>query len=211
MSGILPGKTEEKTVLHFQNPLDQDAGGDSSLSVATALADPPPYHQAGDALQSLSERAANSAGERARLEALSLYEVDSEPDEILDKLVKLAADICDSPVAAITFVGAERLFHKAAYGSVPLSTSREGSFFSGAILRPKTSTVADTRLDERIRNTADVTGASPVQSYAGHPLIPPEGYAIGTLSVMDFRRRDLSLSQLDSLKTLASSVMAHLN
>src|SRR2546426_5452062 len=46
--------------------------------------------------------------------------------------------------------------------------------------------------------------------YAGAPLLTPEGYALGTLSVMDYVPRALTGVQTRILWALARQVMAHL-
>ena len=45
-------------------------------------------------------------------------------------------------------------------------------------------------------------------AYAGVPLIDPEGYALGTLFVIDSRPRQWSSDQVDLLGDLAASVVS---
>jgi GAF domain-containing protein len=46
--------------------------------------------------------------------------------------------------------------------------------------------------------------------FAGMPLISPEGYAIGTVCVLDKRPRELSPSQKDALRAIARQAMSQL-
>jgi diguanylate cyclase (GGDEF)-like protein/PAS domain S-box-containing protein len=149
--------------------------------------------------------------ENARLEVLRLYEVDSKADETLDKLTQLAANICHTPIAALVFVEADRLVHKATHCPVILSTEKQGSFCSWAILKPEPFIIHDASLDKRFQNNAAVPGKQVVQFYAGIPLATPEGYLIGTLCVMDLKPRELNHFQIETLQTVATSAMSHLN
>src|SRR5258708_35910042 len=65
--------------------------------------------------------------EALRIEALNQYEVlNSAPDAVLDDLTQLAAQICDTPVAAVSFIGSDRLWIRARFGmeAVGLSPGR---------------------------------------------------------------------------------------
>ena len=57
--------------------------------------------------------------EALRIEALNQYEVlNSAPDPILDDITGLAAQLCETPVAAITLVGADRIWVRSRFGIV---------------------------------------------------------------------------------------------
>jgi signal transduction histidine kinase len=67
--------------------------------------------------------------------------------------------------------------------------------------------VPDTRKDERFANFRTVTADPRIRFYAGMPLIDPNGYALGTLCVMDTVLRQLRPDQCDALRILARQVM----
>jgi hypothetical protein len=50
----------------------------------------------------------------------------------------------------------------------------------------------------------------PCRFYCGIPLITDEGYALGTLCVMDFEPRQLSFEQTETLRRLSHQVLAQL-
>jgi PAS domain S-box-containing protein len=70
--------------------------------------------------------------------------------------------------------------------------------------------VPDALADERFRNNPLVTGEPHVRFYAGTPLITQEGYALGTLCVMDRVPRNMSPEQKDALKALGNLVVTQL-
>jgi diguanylate cyclase (GGDEF)-like protein/PAS domain S-box-containing protein len=151
------------------------------------------------------------ANEDARLEALRLYDINGEDEEIFNNLVRLAAHTCHSPIAALTFVKSRELVYKSKLCPVPLANDRNGSFCSWAILNPEIFIVQDSTRDERFKTGSLIALNHTIRFYAGVPLATPEGYLIGTLNVMDLKSRELNRIQIEALETLASSVMAHLN
>ena len=62
--------------------------------------------------------------EALRIEALNQYEVlNSAPDPILDDLTSLAAQICDTPVAAVSLIGSDRIWLRSRFGIDSLDVS----------------------------------------------------------------------------------------
>src|SRR5580704_4584894 len=86
--------------------------------------------------------------ETLRIEALNQYEVlNSAPDPVLDDLTRLAAQICEAPIAAVSFIGTDRIWirssfgmesHELSIGSLPCETT---------ILGDSVYEIADTRND----------------------------------------------------------------
>lgn len=212
MSRTLTNKTEESSALQLAKSQNQNEETEQAAPVAKGISRVRRAEPAALALLHTTPRQAPTPpNERARLEALKLYEEDANPDETLEKLIRLAANICSTPIAALNFVAAEKLILRANYSPVPLSSEREGAFCAWTILQDDCFLVGDASQDERFKNNTVVQGNFRVHFYAGQPLVSPEGYLLGTLCVMDFKARELSQTQLEALKTLATSVMAHLN
>lgn len=150
-------------------------------------------------------------GDADRLTALADYAVLDTPAEAeFDGLTRLIARICDVPIALISLVDADRQWFKSAVGLDTCQTSREVSFCGHAIATGGAFVVPDTHDDARFAGNPLVVGEPGLRFYAGVVLQSPEGYALGTLCVLDRKPRVLDAHQLDALETLAAQVMATL-
>ena len=150
--------------------------------------------------------------EESRLAALREFKVlDSEPEEAFDAATRLAALICQAPVALITFVDEDRQWFKSRVGFDASETPRDVSFCAHAILQPGPLVVRDTQTDERFRDNPYVLSRPYIRFYAGAPLTTEEGARLGTLCVLDTVPRVLFDDQLRALELLSTPVMALLN
>ena len=64
--------------------------------------------------------------------------------------------------------------------------------------------------DDRFRNLPLVVNEPRYRFYGAMPLITPEGYALGTICVMDTRPRELSFAQQEGLRRLAQQLVGSL-
>jgi len=149
--------------------------------------------------------------EKQRLKVLWQYSVlDTMPEEIFDDLTELAARICEAPVAMITLVDEDRQWFKAKVGVSINETSRDISFCAHAITQPGLFIVPDATRDERFAKNPLVKSDPKVRFYAGAPLVSPDGYALGTLCVIDKVPRELRPEQKQALRILARHVVSQL-
>jgi len=145
-----------------------------------------------------------------RLHALRGYDLlDTLPEQSLDDLTSLAAQICEVPIALISLVDAERQWFKSKVGMSLSETPRDISFCGHAILQPNLFIIPDATQDDRFADNPLVT-ESRIRFYAGAPLITPSGHALGALCIMDHVPRQLTAQQQAALLMLARQVMSQL-
>ena len=151
------------------------------------------------------------ANEADRLCALQRYLVlDTQPEACYEDVVGLARQICQVPIALVSLVDSERQWFKARVGLDATETPRHISFCGHAILGDSVFVVADAATDSRFADNPLVTGDPHIRSYAGAPIVAPDGQRLGTVCVIDFVPRQLTAAQLTALQALARQVAAHL-
>jgi anti-sigma regulatory factor (Ser/Thr protein kinase) len=147
--------------------------------------------------------------ESERLAALRSYKIlDTEPEKSFDDLVLLASQICQTPIALISLVDADRQWFKSRIGTTARETSRDIAFCAHAIRQTGTFTVPDAREDARFRDNPMVVSDPGIRFYSGAPLITTDGYALGTLCVLDRTPRTLTPEQQEALEALRRQVVA---
>jgi adenylate cyclase len=153
------------------------------------------------------------ANEPERLDALNSYAIlDTLPEIGFDEITELAAQICDCPAALVSFIDPSRQWIKAKYG-LPAELSecpREISVCKVTICNNDILYVPDLLSDERFNTSPLVTDGLKLRFYCGVPLITQDGYALGTLCVVDFKSRELSFEQREALRRLSRQTMVHL-
>jgi signal transduction histidine kinase len=147
--------------------------------------------------------------EEDRLSALESYHIfDTAEEKDLDALTALASAICQVPIALITFIDEKRQAFKSHHGTDLTENLRELSFCTHAIAsKEPIMIVPDATLDERFADNPVVTGPTNINFYAGVPLINEDGFALGTICLIDQKPRELTAEQSQSLQTLAGQVM----
>jgi len=147
--------------------------------------------------------------EKERLENLRSYSIlDTLDDKDFDNITDLAASICQTEISLITFLDSDRQWFKAKKGISIKETHRNFSFCAHAILNPQEISVFDDlKNDARFKNNPYVKAGPKFAFYAGVPLVTEENYALGTLCVMDYEKKQLSEFQIDTLKKLAGQVV----
>jgi PAS domain S-box-containing protein len=146
--------------------------------------------------------------ERRRLAALTesgLLAAGGE--EAFDRLTRLAARLCEAPIARVSLVAGARQVFKSAVGALP-PTGRQTPLshalckyvaYDGAEL-----VVVDAVEDPRVADSGAVREHG-VRAYAGEPLFSAEGECLGALCVVDEHARDWSEQQLAALRDLAAA------
>jgi PAS domain S-box-containing protein len=130
--------------------------------------------------------------------------LDTEPEQGFDEITKLAAYICQTPIALVSLVDKERVWFKSRVGISETEIPKKITLCAHTILKDGIFIVPDTHKDERFANNPLVTGPPKIRFYAGIPIKSVEGYALGTLCVIDQKPRELSAEQILALKSLGN-------
>jgi diguanylate cyclase (GGDEF)-like protein len=154
---------------------------------------------------------AGGAEEQARLAALYQLEIlDTPREEPFDDIVAVAAAICDTPIAIINFVDADRQWGKALVGLESSEAPRAASFCAQTIeSNDGMLVVPDTLADPRWADNPQVVGEPGLRFYAGAAVRTGDGHALGTLCVADTTGpRDLDARARAALTALARQTAA---
>ncbi|MCV3765028.1 sensor domain-containing diguanylate cyclase [Rhizobium sp. TRM95796] len=149
-----------------------------------------------------------ASAEERRLEALAGYCIlDTEHEAHFNRIVELARNIFGMPISHISLIDRDRQWFKAESGSTLCQINRADSFCRMTIEGKTPLVFPDLSLDPRTAANPYVTGEPHVRFYAGAPLITPDGFALGALSVMDLAPRDFSEEKSNILAGLAAVAM----
>ena len=149
--------------------------------------------------------------EALRIEALNQYEVlNSAPDPVLDDLTRLAAQICETPVAAISLIGSDRIWLRSRFGIDALELSLGTLPCETTILGDTVYEIGDARNGPDYTPDGILLEGRLYRFYAGAPLTTPGGVSIGALLVLDHHPRSLVAAQTSALGILARQVITRL-
>ncbi len=133
--------------------------------------------------------------------------LDSEVEEVFDRLTRLAVRLLGVPAAFISLVDAERDFYKSACGfGEPLASARElagPTFCHYTVQRTTPLVIPDISADPVYRDVPTVQTLG-VAAYVGVPLII-DGQPIGAFCAIDSRPRAWTPEEVEVLVELAAS------
>jgi PAS domain S-box-containing protein len=145
--------------------------------------------------------------EQDRLSALKeLNIIDTAPEQDYDDIVRLASQICETPISLISLLDEQRQWFKANHGLAAAQTPRDISFCTHTIRQSDIMIVPDALKDDRFTFNPLVTGDPHIRFYAGVPIYSEAGFPLGTLCVIDHRPHTLTSEQVFALQVLAKQV-----
>src|SRR6476619_7106110 len=145
----------------------------------------------------------------AELNGLNLLDTPTEAD--FDQVTERLTKLFKVPIALVTLIDKDRQWFKSQAGlpadlAETRSTSRDVSLCGHVIAKDEVLIVRDLARDPRFANNPFVKERG-LRFYAGVPLRGPNGFPIGTLSVLDTKPREMTRQEQDLLKMIAGDVM----
>ena len=145
------------------------------------------------------------ADEARRLQALAASKLMDSPQEaVFDRLTWLASHVTECPMALLTLLSGQRQWFKSRIGLEQRETPRQVAFCSHTIMQDGAFVVEDARADPRFAVNPLVTGEPHIRFYAGYPVLDADGFALGSLCVLDREPRRLRERELRALRELAA-------
>jgi diguanylate cyclase (GGDEF)-like protein len=149
--------------------------------------------------------------ETGRILALKRYGIiDTGPEDSFDAITSLVCSVLDVPMCAVTFIDETRQWFKSSVGLEGGETARELAFCDHTIRQRDVMRVEDATLDHRFAENALVIGDPHIRSYAGVPLVTPDGYQLGALCAIDRKPRSFDATQVAILEQFSGLVVEQL-
>jgi len=124
----------------------------------------------------------------------------------LQGIVEMAAEICQTPVAMITFTDNDTQFIKYKVGVDIDKIKRADTFCHEIIKQGKPLIITDLQKSRFAQNPYVNTDAG-IRFYAGAPITTYDGLTLGTLCVLDIKPKTLTDKQLQMLSLLSQQVI----
>ena len=138
-----------------------------------------------------------------RLELLDLLNLSKDPQ--LDIFTETARLISGCQISFIAIMGSETHTVKSCIGASIDVLERKDAICHYPVATGQMVIIEDTLLDERSSGNSVVLEAG-IRFYAGVPLVDDEGFALGTLCVLNNEPKILSEEQISTLKKLGEAV-----
>ncbi len=134
--------------------------------------------------------------------------LDTPPETAYDDLAQVAAYVCRTPIALVSFVDTARQWFKAEVGLGCREMPIDRAICAYAIEEEDLLVLPDLTRDDRTARNPLVTGQDHFRFYAGAVIRSQNGLALGSLCVLDRtpRPEGLTPEQAATLRTLAHQV-----
>jgi EAL domain-containing protein (putative c-di-GMP-specific phosphodiesterase class I)/GGDEF domain-containing protein len=147
--------------------------------------------------------------EQARLSALrELDLLDSPPSESFDRITRMASQLFNLPIAAVSLTDMDRQWFKSRVGVDHHQIPRHQAPCAQVASTRDFVVVHDLTQDDAYRNSPLANAG--VRFYAGAPLLTREGFGLGSMCVLGTEPREITEQEKTALKDLAAMVMAQI-
>lgn len=147
--------------------------------------------------------------EAERLSALrQLNLLDTPPSESFDRITRMARQLFNLPIAAVSLTDCDRLWFKSRVGVEHWSIPRDKAPCAQVADSASPLVIPDMLSDPVYRSS--MLAASGVRFYAGAPLITKQGYCLGSMCVLGTDARESSAGEVVVFTDLAAMVMAQI-
>jgi two-component system, sensor histidine kinase and response regulator len=146
-----------------------------------------------------------------RLDALRRSQLmDSEPEEVFDRLTRLATKLLGTPVATMTLVDDTRQYFKSSVGTAVNQAPLSHSFCQHVVTGGAPLVVTDARQDPRVKDNGAVEDLD-VIAYCGVPLTDADGHTLGSFCAIEHTPREWTEIEIEILTELAHNIMTELD
>lgn len=136
--------------------------------------------------------------------------LDTPPEEIFDRLTRLAAKLTGAPITFVSLLDADRDFYKSAYGlGEPLGTTRQltgRTFCHYPLVSGEALFLEDVSQLPVLRDVPTVKSLG-IRAYAGVPLRTASGEVLGSFCAVDFKPKQWTQQDMEVIVELAHSAM----
>ncbi|MDA8708184.1 PAS domain S-box protein [Hellea sp.] len=160
----------------------------------------------------ISETLTSPWTEDERRTALDAYDVTGDTDDAdFTDIALLAAQICETSMAMVTFLFPDGQYTKSNVGINIRGFSQEQSFFASNVRSGKTMLVTDTQQDKRFEKSPFLADYPEIRFYAGAVIKNAMGVPLGAVCVLDTKTGNLSSDKVKALEVLARQATRLLN
>ncbi|MCW2812029.1 MAG: hypothetical protein JWP61_2487 [Friedmanniella sp.] len=136
----------------------------------------------------------------------AILELETHALQRFDRVVRLAQQLFDVPLASVNLLDHDFNFYQAQFGPPSQLPSEAYDFCRRTITEPGPFVVPDASSDLTFGSHPIVVGAPGVRFYAGQPLVSSGGQRVGSLCILDTKPRVITAPELRLLRDLADWV-----
>jgi PAS domain S-box-containing protein len=146
------------------------------------------------------------ANEEKRMKKLEYFDLlNLEKDPQLDIFAETACLVTDCPASLIAMMESETQTIQSCVGLALDFVDRKSTLCQYSIASGEVVVINDTLSDERSFDNPLIL-AGGIRFYAGVPLIDDEGFALGTICVIDYKPKTITDEQISTLKKIGEAI-----